>query len=66
MLVDGMSSEVLLAMEPYITVFGKNCYRGTSQARLFYGSSSEDRSVAEGQVVFVFNAKSNKIVLWNQ
>jgi hypothetical protein len=65
-LFGSLHDELFEAMEPFVTVFNSDCFRGISRARIFAGSDGDASVIAEGQIEFVFNRKTGKIVYWKQ
>ena len=64
LLVDGVDIQIFDSIEPYITVYGSSCFRGTAVGHVRAGDGS---LLSQGsRISFVFDAKDNKMVYWRQ
>lgn len=66
LLVDGMTEEIFEQIAPFVTVFDKNCYRGTAIGATDTADKKISGSSLQRHIEFVFDPKKRKIVYWNQ
>lgn len=67
LLIDGMTPDLFAELEPFLTIFGKNCYGGTAEGVASVDDGAGGRSIlGQRAISFVYDRDRRRLVYWHE